>query len=196
MLENRNLKMDLLALGLLGLAVFLARALVSYDPADPPSKLVFPERAQVLNVCGRSGAFASRMLLNGLGLGAYYLVVSLGLFDAVLLARRPITQPVVRTFGWMVSLVGFSVLAAMAVPQWSPGPVIGSGGYLGAAGRGLLEMHFASVGGYILIVSMIVGGTLLCTDYFSCSSSPWWSADRPGAWAAACCTWARHARNG
>ncbi len=55
MLEDRNLKTDLLALGLLALVVFLAAALVSYDPADPPSKLVYPERAQVLNVCGRSG---------------------------------------------------------------------------------------------------------------------------------------------
>ena len=49
-------------------------------------------------------------------------------------------------------------LAAMAVPQFSPGPVIGSGGYLGAAGRGLLEAHFASVGAYILTVSVILGG--------------------------------------
>ena len=49
MLEHRDLKKDLLALGLLALAVFLAAALVSYDPADPPSKLVFPERAEVLN---------------------------------------------------------------------------------------------------------------------------------------------------
>ncbi len=55
MLEHRNLKMDLLALGLLAAVVFLAASLLSYDPADPPSKLVFPERAEVLNACGRSG---------------------------------------------------------------------------------------------------------------------------------------------
>ena len=90
MLEQRDLKKDLLALGLLALAVFLAAALLSYDPGDPPSKLVYPERAEVLNVCGRSGAFVSRYLFSALGLGAYYLVFSLGVLDAMLLVRRPL----------------------------------------------------------------------------------------------------------
>ena len=165
MLEQRDLKKDLLALGLLALAVFLAAALVSYDPGDPPSKLVYPQRAEVLNVCGRSGAFVSRYLFTALGLGAYYLVFSLGVFDAMLLARRPLTQPITRLCGWLISLAGLTTFAAMAVPQLSPGPVIGAGGYLGAAGRGLLEMNFATVGAYILTISLILGGILLSTDY-------------------------------
>ena len=165
MLEDRNLKMDLLALGLLALVVFLAASLLSYDAADPPGKLVFPERAETLNACGRSGALVSRALLTAFGLGAYYLLVSLGVLDAVLLARRTVGQPILRLAGWLMSLVGFCTLAAMAVPQFSPGPVIGSGGYLGAAGRGLLEMHFASVGAYILTASLILCGLLLSTDY-------------------------------
>jgi len=165
MLEQRNLKLDLLTLGLLALTIFLAAALLSYDPADPPSKLVFPERAETLNVCGRSGAVVSRMLFGALGLGAYYLLLSLAGLDAVLLSRRTITQPVLRTGGWLLSLLGVTILAALAVPGLSPGPMIGPGGYLGAAGRGLLQMHFAAVGAYILALSLILGGLLLCTDY-------------------------------
>ncbi len=173
MLEHRDLKKDLLAIGLLALVVFLAAALVSYDAGDPPSKLVYPERAEVLNVCGRSGALASRMLLTSLGLGAYYLVFSLGLLDAMLLARRPMTQPIIRLVGWLVSLAGFTTFLAMAVPQLSPGPVIGAGGYLGAAGRGLLELNFASVGSYILTISLILGGLLLSTDYLLIQIMAW-----------------------
>ncbi|MGO9109698.1 MAG: DNA translocase FtsK 4TM domain-containing protein [Thermoguttaceae bacterium] len=165
MLEQRDLKKDLLALGLLALAVFLAAALLSYDPGDPPSKLVYPQRAEVLNACGRSGAFVSRYLFSGLGLGAYYLVFSLGVLDAMLLVRRPLTQPITRLCGWLISLAGLTSLAAMAIPQLSPGPVIGAGGYLGAAGRGLLEMNFATVGAYILTISLLLGGVLLSTDY-------------------------------
>jgi DNA segregation ATPase FtsK/SpoIIIE, S-DNA-T family len=165
MLEKRDLKKDLLALGLLALAVFLSAALVSYDPGDPPSKLVYPERAEVLNVCGRSGAFASRHLFTFLGLGAYYLVFSLGVLDGILLTRKPLTQPLTRLVGWLISLAGLTTFAAMAAPNLSPGPVIGAGGYLGAAGRGLLEMNFASVGSYILTVSLVLGGLLLSTDY-------------------------------
>ena len=165
MLEQRDLKKDLLALGLLALAAFLAAALLSYDAGDPPSQLVYPQRAEVLNVCGRSGAFVSRCLFSALGLGAYYLVFSLGVLDAMLLARRPLTQPIIRLCGWLISLAGLTTFVAMAMPQLSPGPVIGAGGYLGAAGRGLLEMNFATVGAYILTVSLILGGLLLSTDY-------------------------------
>jgi S-DNA-T family DNA segregation ATPase FtsK/SpoIIIE len=165
MLEPRNLKVDLFALGVLALTIFLAAAVFSYDPADPPSKLVYPERVETLNACGRSGALVSNLLFTTIGLGAYYLLFSLALLDAALLTRRTISDPILRVVGWLLSLVGFSTLAAMALPQWSPGPVIGCGGYLGAAGQGLLETSFASVGAYILTLSLVLVGLLLCTDY-------------------------------
>ncbi len=173
MLEQRNLKLDLLALGLLVMTVFLAAALVSYDPADPPSKLVFPERAETLNVCGRFGAMAGRLMFGALGVGAYYLLISLAVLDAALLRRHKINQPMLRAAGWLISLVGVTTLAAMAAPQLSPGPVIGAGGYLGATGRGVMEMNFASVGAYILTISLIVGGLLLCTDYTLIRAVAW-----------------------
>ncbi len=173
MLEQRNLKVDLAALGLLAVTIFLAAALLSYDPADPPSKLIYPQRAETLNVCGRIGATVARATFGALGLGAYYLLFSLATLDAVLLTRRTITQPVLRTFGWLLSLVGMTSLAATALPGLSPGPVIGAGGYLGAAGGGLLQMHFAAVGAYILTVSFILGGLLLCTDYVLVRALAW-----------------------
>ncbi len=173
MLENRDLKKDLLALGLFALVVFLGASLLSYDPADPPSKLVYPERIEVLNVCGRSGAIAARFLLNAIGIGAYYFVVSLGIMDAFLLARRPVNQPITRFSGWLISLAGLTTFASIALPQLSPGPVIGSGGYLGAAGRGLLELNFATVGAYIFAISLIFGGLLLSTDYLLVQMLAW-----------------------
>ncbi len=165
MLEQRNLKLDLLALGLLALAIFLGASLLSYDPADPPSRLVYPERTQPANLCGRSGAVTSTLLFSALGIGAYYLLVSVAVLDAILLARRRVTIPFLRLAGWLLSLVGLCTLAAMALPGLSPGPVIGSGGYLGAAGRGLLERNFAATGAAIVVVSLILGGLLLSTDY-------------------------------
>lgn len=166
MLENRNLKIDLLALALLAAVVFLAAALFSYDPADPPGKLVFPPHTHPANLCGYWGATVSRIMFEFLGIGAYYLLLSLAALDAVLLTRRQTGQPWLRAGGWLLSILGITTFAALAMPWLSPGPVIGAGGYLGATGKALLQMQFANVGAYIFAVSMILGGLLLCTDYF------------------------------
>jgi DNA segregation ATPase FtsK/SpoIIIE, S-DNA-T family len=166
MLEDRNLRRDLWALALLAAVIFLAAALVSYDPADPPGKLVFPRHDRAANVCGYWGAQASHWLFEGVGLGAYYVLISMAALDAVLLLRREAGHAWLRAIGWAISLVGFTTLAALAVPKLSPGPVIGAGGHLGAIGRTILQSHFAQVGSYILATSLLLGGLLLSTDYF------------------------------
>src|SRR3984893_14155706 len=164
MLESRSLKLDLVALVLLAFAVFLGLALATYDPADSLDALTYPPPAHTSNACGRSGALLADLVFQGLGLGGYYLFVSLALLDAWLLTRRPISDAVLRAIGWVLSLVGLCTLASMCMAG-SPGPVIGPGGYLGATGRGLLEMHFASAGACIFTISLVIGGLLLCTEY-------------------------------
>ncbi len=157
---------DLAALGLLGLVIFLGAALWSYDPADPPAQQVFPQRASLANWCGRAGAWVSWGLVETVGIGAYYLVLSLACLDAALLARRNISDPVFRFGGWLASLAGLTTLAAMVWPAWPSGPVIGPGGYLGATLHALLGMHFGRVGTGIVALSLLVGGLLLATETF------------------------------
>ena len=179
MFEKRNLRLDLAALALFALTVFFAVSLVSYHRADPvgavfaslspvyqPDVLVYPPNEKIGNACGRWGSLAADLLLNGLGLGAYYLVLSAGVLDFALLRRRTIDAPIIRGIGWLMSLLAVTTLLSMLVPGWTPGPVVGSGGYLGALGRGWLELHFATFGGFILTASLLIGGLLLCTDYW------------------------------
>ena len=182
MLNERNAKLDLLAIVLLAVVVFAGLSLASYHRADPvglggTSALVYPATEEVGNICGRGGAWLADRLLRGLGVSAYYLVLSLAALDGLLLLRRRIPQPTIRVFGWIVSLAGFSTLSAMAVPTLCPtlwaGPELGAGGYLGAAGRGLLELNFAAAGAYILTVSLIVGGLLMSTDYLLLQLAHW-----------------------
>jgi len=178
MFQNRSLISDLIALALLVIVIFLGVALATYDPADPvgepiaplnqiyqPDPVVHPTSEAVGNACGRWGALTADMLLTAIGLGAYYSVFSLAVLDFFLLRRYPIDTPIIRAVGWVASLVGFTAIAAILMPGLSPGPAIGSGGYLGALGKGLLEMHFATAGSLILALSLIAGGLLLCTDY-------------------------------
>ncbi len=165
MFENRSLKFDLLAQTLLGATALLAVSLATYNAADPPSTLVYPPHTDYQNACGPIGAYVAHFLLESVGLGAYYLAASLGTLSIVLLWRRGIDQPVLRAVGWAASLVALATLATMALPQITPGPEIGAGGYLGAMGHALLESNFASTGAYILALTVLLVGMLLCTDY-------------------------------
>ncbi|MDP6447450.1 MAG: DNA translocase FtsK 4TM domain-containing protein, partial [Pirellulaceae bacterium] len=176
MFEDRSVKLDLFALALLVATVFLGLSLFTFNPADPvgevgpplssvyqPDTTVYPQLEQASNACGRWGALAADMLLQGFGLGAYYLVFSLGVLDFLLLRRFEIDSPVLRTVGWVASLLGVVALASMIFPNASPGPVVGSGGYTGALAATMVRAHFAAVGGFVLCFSLVVGGLMLCT---------------------------------
>lgn len=165
MFENRSLKLDLFALALLAACVFLGTALATYDRADQPGTLVYPPRPEYGNACGPIGAYIAHALYAGVGFGAYYLLGSLVIVGVLLLKRREIDQPVLRGVGWALSLAAFSTLIAMMLPQSSPGPEVGAGGYLGAMGYALLESKFALAGAFILALSLLLAGLLLCTDY-------------------------------
>ncbi len=178
MFEERDVRLDLAALAVLVFVVFLGLSLVTFHPADPPVELVYPfgewyqqdtltyPVAQLTsNACGRWGSLVSSFLFDSFGLGAYYVVASVGTFAVVLLVRREIDSPALRTTGWIASLVGITTLMTMLIPGWSGNTSMGSGGALGALGTGILRYYFADVGGCILAISLLLGGLLLSTDY-------------------------------
>ncbi|MGE3778949.1 MAG: DNA translocase FtsK 4TM domain-containing protein, partial [Pirellulaceae bacterium] len=178
MLENRNLRLDLCAVILLAIVVFLSVSLLTYHSADQLGNvprpwealyrqdvLVYPQHDRIANACGWFGALAADVLFNAFGLVAYYFVASLAILDAVLLRRQRVDTPVLRGIGWLLSLFGLTAFLSLTFDGVTPGPVIGAGGYLGVLGRGLLETHFALAGGVILSVSVTLGGLFLSTDY-------------------------------
>ena len=178
MAKSRNRGADLLGLCLLIVASFLILSLHSYQPADPigepifplnriyhPDPTTFPLADHVANWCGHAGAFSADLLLRGFGWGAYYVVVSIIGLAIVLGMQRPLVAPLLRLFGWTVSLAGLTVLTSLILTGDWNGPVIGPGGYLGALGRGILAEHFGAVGSVLLAIGGCVLGLLLCTDY-------------------------------
>ncbi len=173
MQSHPRLQNSLLALGLLGLIGFLGPALVTYDPADPPTALVFPAHAEPANACGRAGALAANFLFQTLGLGAWYLLGSLMVLLGLVATQRQPGEPVCRATGWTLSLIGLTTLAALTPSGFWSGPAIGAGGYLGAAARGLLESNFAILGSYVLALSVLAAGLLLCTDFVLLAGASW-----------------------
>lgn len=173
MLDSRNLRSDLIAVGLLGTAAFLGLSLLTFDPADPPGTSVYPRNLQLSNVCGYVGAMAAYWTLVSIGQVAYFVVATAAVVAVILIRQRLVGEPISRTFGWMLALIGLCTLAALAYPSTWNGPEIGPGGYLGATFRGLLQQNFAAVGGYILTLSCIASGMLLCTDYTLIKATLW-----------------------
>ena len=88
---------------------------------------MWPASETIHNSCGRAGALVAHHLFESLGVGAYYLEISLAVLTFFLLARREVDQPLVRAVGWAASVVGLTTLAALAIPDWTPGPVVGAG---------------------------------------------------------------------
>ncbi len=125
---------------------------------DPPSTLVWPASETIHNACGRAGA--SPLTTCSKAWASARTIWS---------ARSPCSRSCcwcgarsisrcLRAVGWVVSVVGLTTLAALAVPNWTPGPVVGAGGYIGAMGRSLLETHFAQAGAYIFALSVLLAG--------------------------------------
>ena len=175
MFENRSLRVDVANLVLLACATFLAVAVATHDRADPvgslgipgysPDVSVYPQNEAFQNACGPAGAFAADVLLTSLGAGAFYLLASLFVLVYFLFRGGHIDSPVMRGVGWGISLAGVCGLCTTLVRHWSPGPVIGPGGYLGKLGHVFLDAHFATTGGVILAGCFTIAGIMLCTDY-------------------------------
>ena len=145
--ENRNLKRDMIALALVAVSVFLGLSLVTYDAADPPARLTYPPRTETHNVCGPLGALRLARPARDAGAGGLLSVALAGRGRVHAAGARPLDMAWMRTLGWIISLLGLTTLLAMAAPSLSPGPVAGSGGYVGAVGRTVLQTHLATAGG-------------------------------------------------
>ena len=173
----RHFQRDICTLALVVLTIILGISLVTYDRADAvpelaapldrlyqPDQLVEPPHATPHNACGRLGALLADVALTLLGVAAYPLVVVLGLHAWRRLRRQPTETPVLRAVGTLSILLSLATLAALLLPNWSPGPVIGAGGYAGGLLAHLLHQQFATAGAVIVAGSTLFAGLLLVVD--------------------------------
>lgn len=166
MIDYQRLKTDLLALALFAATLFTGLALFSYDASDPPSTLAYPVRAEVLNLCGPSGAFLAHHLFNLFGLGAWFVLASVLLIDLGLFSRNPIRDPSVRCVGAAAMLIAICLLLQILAPRLPTAPLIGSGGSLGACGKILLTENFSIAGSVVIVGTFFVVGLMLATERF------------------------------
>jgi S-DNA-T family DNA segregation ATPase FtsK/SpoIIIE len=178
MSEERKIRNDIVAIGILALIIFLSASMVTYDQRDPahqasswlnqiyqPDQLFYPPKTEWANACGRLGAWTADMLSNTLGIGAYFVIFGLVGLEIALFKRQSLESPWLKTGGWTLGLIGITTLASVALPtQWFS-PMIGPGGYLGALFGGLFMTYLGSVGCFVASISMLVVGMMMSTEY-------------------------------
>ena len=160
----RNRVRDLTALVVLAACVFVAAALVTFDPADPPLSRVFPPNARAANACGLIGSAIAGSLQEALGLGAWLAVALVLAADIAVLRRRPLPDLPLRTIGAAVALAGGCTLLTLFFPDGIDRPLWGPGGRLGGMGRLLVESYLARTGGAIVVIAATLGGLFLACD--------------------------------
>ncbi|MGC1273506.1 MAG: DNA translocase FtsK [Planctomycetaceae bacterium] len=164
MIDFRRMGLDLAALGLFAVVVFVGSSLASYAVADPPGDVVFPPSDHIANLCGPVGARVAHEALSAVGFGAYYLLFTLVMLDLRLFARSGSTDPVCRSVGWGLTLAAVCAGFSLVAPALGQTPVAGSGGRFGAAIGTMLHQRFALPGGLIIVTAALVAGAVLSGD--------------------------------
>jgi len=164
MLDLHRAKTDLLALGLFAAVCFAAVSLYSFDPADPPSTQVWPQNPHIENLCGLKGATLAHTLLTTFGAGAWFLLGASFIFDLRLFCRENVDDLLLRIAGILMMAVASSVALQIVMPTLGGGPVIGSGGYIGAYCRGWMLDHLSMAGSLIAALTLFAAGLMLAAD--------------------------------
>ena len=177
-LDERVIRNDIIALGLIALTIFLLAATFTYDAADPVAsqagwlnnvfqtdQTVYPENETCQNLCGVFGAWTAEFLFSVLGVGVYLLIAGLIALEIALFQRTEVANPWIKTFGWGIAMVCMCSLATTLLPASVVGPLIGAGGYLGALGVGLVGSNVGTVGTLILFTAAGVAGLMMWTEY-------------------------------
>lgn len=164
MWDLHRIKSDLIALALFAATLFVGLSMLSFDPGDPPGRLVHPVRDVPLNLCGELGAQLSYSLRAAFGIGAWFAVLALAAYDFRLLSRGPDDSFRQKAIGTSLMLGSLCVALHLLAPDIASGQIVGSGGYVGAWGVAAFEEHFATTGMLILLSSCFLAGLVLVAD--------------------------------
>lgn len=171
MFDYERFRNDVMALGLMALVVFVGLSFMSYDPADPPSDLVFPARRTPINICGTTGASIAFYGRHLLGIGVWVAMAAMIAWDLLLFSRSKDQQFWLASAGTFLLVLFFCAATQLVAPSFNAGSAYGSGGVVGAWMGVLLTSAFSTAGVFILVACGLLSGWML---------SPLWNVTSPG----------------
>ena len=139
-------------------------SLLTFDSPDWPNPAVWPHPNPIHNSCGRAGSWLAYHAFYCLGDGLYPFAFVLTLRGLVLLARRQISDKILRLVGLCMLVTATATTSAMMHPDPTSGLAEGRGGILGAGMAVLLRENVSSLGATLSLVAGFSLGLLLVAD--------------------------------
>ncbi|MCC6425323.1 MAG: DNA translocase FtsK [Phycisphaerales bacterium] len=168
----------------LAIWTFVIASLIGFDPADPPSHLVWPPNEPVANWCGPVGAHIAYGLYKLLGLGVWVLMLvgAIGILSAA--AGQRVSHWVVRALGLLMLTAAASGFQRIVMPNSGPFANL-PGGLVGVAGAQRLIDSLGPVGTILSLAIMGVIGAIVAMDEWVTALVGWmWRRGAPAALAA------------
>lgn len=162
----KKFKSDIRSIGLMGIAVFVGLALLSYNPKDPSFNSLGQQGLKTLNYCGILGSFMADLIYQLMGLPAWLMVA--GLFQAAIFSFKGKSVEVKNLkVIWMALLI--CSLSALGSIYWPDLKIFEHQIYLG----GLLGLGLASglikilnsVGAQVLLWAMTAMMSVFCFEF-------------------------------
>jgi len=154
---SRELKKEILGIGLTGVFLFFLVSLVSYYPLEPASR----------NLCGKAGFYLADILVLVFGMMSYLLTAFALLFALFYLKKRDLPNIILFSSGLALFFISFSMLLQVIIGKISiRGVTVNFSGLLGF----LLERTLMNFFGYF--GSVLIGVVLLLISLFLIIQAP------------------------
>lgn len=159
----KKFRQDVIAIGFLGMGLFLALALVSYNPFDPSMNSI-GQGLKATNYCGIVGSFLADLLYQFFGLAAWVVVVSCLRMAYASFKGESFNLKNIRFVWALLLIVNIAALLSLYLPTTKVfHDQIYLGGLLGLSVSQALIRAFNTVGVQVILLSLMA---VLIVFYF------------------------------
>lgn len=160
----KKFNQDVLSICFLGLGLFIALSLVSYNPLDPSFNSMGSSLKSATNYCGVAGSFLADMLYQFLGLAAWLVVAGCLRFSWASFRGESFDLKNIRLIWGLLLLVNIAALLSIYLPETKIfNKQIYLGGLLGLSVSKSLVSIFNTIGVQVILISVLA---LLVVFYF------------------------------
>lgn len=150
---------ELLGVAVIGLAILLAMALLSYQPIDR----AWADPSHSSNMVGPAGEISAELLFAALGFGAYLIATSVFVLGLMLLRSVKLRVGASQFAGLALILLGATTILHITLGAVEDIP-FPPGGLLGVLLGDLLAGYFATAGAVVLASTVLALGLLITTE--------------------------------